>query len=372
MTLCERAGDCSGRCCGGALPSGDLAGRRRGGQASCRGRPWRRGRLRQHYRDRAGLRVLRRGGTAADAAVAVASTLGVTDPFVAGIGGGGYFVYYDARTHRVYTIDGRETTPAADDQNLFIDPATGQPLPFPTAVTSGLSVGVPGTLMTWQRALDRWGRFSLAARPQARRARCARRGFKVDRHAVARRSARTRAGSRSSARPQALFLPGGRLPDGRLVLPNPDLAQTYQQIGRQGVGALYGGPIGADVVNDRPPPAARAGRDADAAPGPMALSRPRRLHGAVRRARPTSTTAATTSTRWRRRRAAASTVGESLNILEQLRPCRARRRAGAAPLSSSRPGWRSPTATATSATRDSSTCRRRSCCPVRSVGSGRA
>jgi len=101
----------------------------------------------------AGLNVLRRGGGAADAAVAVASTLGVTDPFVAGIGGGGYFVYYDARTHRVSTIDGRETAPAAAGSNLFIDPSTGKPLPFPTAVTSGLSVGVPGTLMTWERAL---------------------------------------------------------------------------------------------------------------------------------------------------------------------------------------------------------------------------
>src|SRR5690242_9909350 len=91
---------------------------------------------------RAGLTVLEQGGSAADAAVAVASTLGVTDPFVAGVGGGGYFVYYDAHAHRVYTIDGRETTPAAADQNLFIDPATGQPLSVPTAVTSGLAVGV--------------------------------------------------------------------------------------------------------------------------------------------------------------------------------------------------------------------------------------
>src|SRR6059058_93323 len=112
---------------------------------------------------RAGLAVLRRGGTAADAAVAVASTLGVTDPFVAGIGGGGYLVYYDARTHRVLTIDGRETAPADDTSNLFIDPPTGQPLSFPTAVTSGLSVGVPGTLMTWEQAVKRLGRFPLAA-----------------------------------------------------------------------------------------------------------------------------------------------------------------------------------------------------------------
>src|SRR5436305_10012147 len=114
------------------------------------------------YATRAGLRVLRAGGTAADAAVAVASTLGVTNPYVAGIGGGGYFVYYDARAGRVETIDGRETAPGSATQNLFIDPSRGTPLPFPIAVTSGLSVGVPGTLMTWQRALQRHGRFTLA------------------------------------------------------------------------------------------------------------------------------------------------------------------------------------------------------------------
>src|SRR5207248_4451624 len=91
----------------------------------------------------AGLEVLRRGGTAADAAVAVASTLGVTDPYVAGIGGGGYFVYYDARAGRVETIDGRETAPGSATQNLFIDPSRRTPLPFPIPVTIGLSVGVP-------------------------------------------------------------------------------------------------------------------------------------------------------------------------------------------------------------------------------------
>ena len=121
----------------------------------------------------AGLEILRRGGTAADAAVAVAATLGVTDPFVAGIGGGGYLVFYDASAHRVFTIDGREIAPGAANQNLFIDPQTGRPLPFPTAVTSGLSVGVPGTLMTWQRALSRLGRLGLAEdlRPAERVAR---------------------------------------------------------------------------------------------------------------------------------------------------------------------------------------------------------
>jgi gamma-glutamyltranspeptidase / glutathione hydrolase len=195
----------------------------------------------------AGLSVLRRGGSAADAAVTVASTLGVTDPFVAGIGGGGYFVYYDARTQRVYTIDGRETAPAAADQNLFIDPQTGKPLPFPTAVTSGLSVGVPGTLMTWQRALANFGRFSLASdlRPAER---VARSGFKVD--ATLQEQVRENAFRFNQFSSTAsMFLPGGGLPPVGSVMRNPDLARTYAQIGREGIGALYGGPIGADIVD---------------------------------------------------------------------------------------------------------------------------
>jgi gamma-glutamyltranspeptidase/glutathione hydrolase len=195
----------------------------------------------------AGLAVLRHGGTAADAAVAVASTLGVSDPLVAGIGGGGYFVYYNARTHRVSTIDGRETAPAAATPNLFIDPATGQPLSFPTAVTSGLSVGVPGTLMTWQRALDRWGRFGLAQdlRPAEQ---VADQGFPVDaalREEIRENAARFAQFSSTSS----LFLPGGQLPAVGSVMRNADLAATYRQIARSGVGTFYGGGLGRDVVH---------------------------------------------------------------------------------------------------------------------------
>ncbi|GAB2985684.1 gamma-glutamyltransferase [Amycolatopsis acidiphila] len=194
----------------------------------------------------AGLAVLRAGGTAADAAVAVAATLGVTDPYVAGIGGGGYLVYYDARTHRVSTIDGRETTPASAEPDLFLDPATGKPLSFPTAVTSGLSVGVPGTLMTWQQALSRWGRFRLAdvLRPAEQ---IADQGFPVT--ATLREQTRENAGRFAQfGSTSALFLPGGQLPEVGSTMRNPDLAATYRQLGREGADALYGGSIGADVV----------------------------------------------------------------------------------------------------------------------------
>ena len=91
-----------------------------------------------------GLEVLRKGGNAADAAVATAAALGVTEPYSAGIGGGGYFVYFDAATGEVTTIDGRETAPAAMPTTAFVDPATVQPYAFADAVSSGLSVGRAG------------------------------------------------------------------------------------------------------------------------------------------------------------------------------------------------------------------------------------
>jgi gamma-glutamyltranspeptidase/glutathione hydrolase len=195
----------------------------------------------------AGLEVLRDGGNAIDAAVAVAATLGVADPFVAGIGGGGYLLYYDARTHHVSTIDGRETAPRAATTDLFIDPATGKPLAFPVAVTSGLSVGVPGTLATWQKALDRWGTESLAQvlRPAER---VARQGFGVDatfREQVRENAARFAQFSSTSK----LFLPGGQLPVVGSIFRNPQLASTYAEIGRRGVADFYGGPLGKDIVN---------------------------------------------------------------------------------------------------------------------------
>jgi gamma-glutamyltranspeptidase/glutathione hydrolase len=212
----------------------------------------------------AGLEVLRRGGNAIDAAVAVAATLGVADPFVAGIGGGGYLVYYNARTHQVSTIDGRETAPRLATADLFIDPATGKPLAFPVAVTSGLSVGVPGTLMTWQKALSRWGTESLAQvlRPAES---VARHGFPVDatfREQVRENAARFAQFSSTSQ----LFLPGGRLPVVGSTFRNPRLASTYAEIGRRGVADFYGGPLGGDIV--------RAVENLPLAPGATLTPRP--------------------------------------------------------------------------------------------------
>lgn len=204
---------------------------------------------------RVGLRVLRAGGNATDAAVAIAAALGVTEPFSAGIGGGGYFVHYSARTGAVRTIDGRETAPKAMPRDAFIDPATGKPYNFsPELVTSGVSVGVPGTLATWQRALERWGTRDLA-QVLSPAARLADRGFVVDatfRSQVQQNLERFRAFT--STRP--LF---GRLPRVGSTFRNPDLADTYDLIAERGTAPFYRGAIAREIVRAvRRPPTTRS------------------------------------------------------------------------------------------------------------------
>ena len=194
---------------------------------------------------RIGLQVLRRGGNAADAAVAAAAALGVTEPYSAGVGGGGFFLYYDAGTGEVSSIDGRETAPLAMRADAFLDP-NGAALPFREVVESGLSVGTPGTPLTWERALEEFGTLSLrqALLPAQR---LAQQGFVVD-ETFRQQTADNEAKFRKFSASTALFLPGGALPEVGSVFRNPDLARTYDQLGRQGAETFYTGPIGADVV----------------------------------------------------------------------------------------------------------------------------
>jgi gamma-glutamyltranspeptidase / glutathione hydrolase len=193
-----------------------------------------------------GLDVLRRGGNAVDAAVATAAALGVTEPFSSGIGGGGFFLYYDARTRTVHTLDGRETAPASMGPDAFVDPVTGAPLPFQRARISGVSAGVPGSLMTWQTALRNWGTTSLrdALRPAIT---VAERGFPVDATFNGQVASNAAAFSQFTST-SALYLPGGAPPAVGSTFRNPQLAATYRQIASDGVGALYDGPIGRDIV----------------------------------------------------------------------------------------------------------------------------
>jgi gamma-glutamyltranspeptidase/glutathione hydrolase len=195
----------------------------------------------------AAIEVLRKGGNAVDAAVAAAATLGVTEPYSAGIGGGGYFVYYDAKSGKVSTIDGRETAPAGIKQDAFIDPATGKPYRFtPELVTSGVSVGVPGTPATWERALERWGTLSLgdALKPAIK---VADRGFVVD-ETFRNQTQDNQKRFEAFTSTKDLYLQGGKLPEVGSIFQNHDLAATYRMLAKDGMSAFYNGPLAEEIA----------------------------------------------------------------------------------------------------------------------------
>ena len=197
---------------------------------------------------KAGIQTLRRGGNAIDAAVAVASTLGVTEPFVAGPGGGGFMVIYLAKTHQVVTIDGREMCAAACTSQLFIDPASGNPLAFEDARHSGLSVGVPGMVATWDKAVRRYGTRSFAA-DLGPAIGVAQRGFTITPDFVQHEQAALQdLQAFTSSRKLFLTSDGQPLPAGS-TLRNPDLARTYQALAQHGAGYLYGGPLGVQIAD---------------------------------------------------------------------------------------------------------------------------
>jgi gamma-glutamyltranspeptidase / glutathione hydrolase len=217
---------------------------------------------------RAGIDVLSSGGNAVDAAVATASALGVTVPWVAGPGGGGFMVIYDARTHRVTTIDGRETCPSACTTNLFIDPTTGKPMNYTAASDQPLSTGVPGNVATWATAVRKFGRLSFSADLQPAIA-LAKRGFKVnfDFNQLEQSSLSTLQAYPAS-RSLLLTSSGNPLAIGT-KLRDPDLAHTYELLARRGPSALYDGPIGKAIVQADDHPVLTPGQTIVTNPGIM-------------------------------------------------------------------------------------------------------
>jgi gamma-glutamyltranspeptidase / glutathione hydrolase len=204
---------------------------------------------------KAAIEVLEDGGNAVDATVAAAAVLGVTEPFSCGIGGGGFMVVYDAkgRHHgRVTTIDHRETAPAAMRPDSFLE--GGRPLAFNDARYSGLSVGVPGTVRGWSDALRRYGTISLEE-ALASAIKVARNGFTVDQTFVDQTQQNIDWFNDVPAT-AALFLdPDGTPRDVGTVFRNPDLARTYQLLGRRGAGSFYRGALADAIVSTvRQPP----------------------------------------------------------------------------------------------------------------------
>ncbi|QOY95362.1 gamma-glutamyltransferase [Massilia sp. UMI-21] len=208
------------------------------------------------------IHILDQGGNAIDAAVAAAATLGVTDPFSCGIGGGGFMVIYLAKDKRVITIDHRETAPASFTPAAFLE--NGKPVDFEGAVASGASVGVPGTVRGWHEALERYGsmRFKQVLAPAIAVADKGYRVTEIFSHLTAKNERKFQLYAPTSA----LYLHKGKALQPGTLIRNPDMAKAYREIAQGGVKAFYEGPIARAIVDavNQPPFApgkrARAGR----------------------------------------------------------------------------------------------------------------
>lgn len=193
----------------------------------------------------AGLAVLRRGGSAADAAVTVQAVLALVEPQSSSLAGGAFITYYDAHAHRVIAYNGRETAPAGATSDMFMG-ADGKPLPFWTAVLSGRSTGVPGALAALELLQHEHGRlrwrdlFGEASR-------LASDGFTVSPRLAGMIASRAPQASQPDAMRYFSKSDGTRLVAGD-TLRNPAYAETLQRIAEQGTRALYHGPIAEDIV----------------------------------------------------------------------------------------------------------------------------
>ncbi|MEP4197280.1 MAG: gamma-glutamyltransferase [Aliishimia sp.] len=197
----------------------------------------------------AGADVLRAGGTAADAMVAVQAMLGLVEPQSSGLGGGAFLVWYDAEKDELTTLDGREAAPLAATPRLFQDEA-GEPLKFFDAVVGGRSVGVPGTPALMEDMHKRWG-TQVWADLLAPAMNLAEQGFTVSPRLAGLVEGDAERLSKFETTAN-YFLPGGTPIKAGDTLINPEYAQTLKMMSDEGVGVFYAlrdGAIGGDIID---------------------------------------------------------------------------------------------------------------------------
>ncbi|MBV9569712.1 MAG: gamma-glutamyltransferase [Alphaproteobacteria bacterium] len=198
------------------------------------------------YASRAGLEMLRKGGSAVDAAIAAQMVLTLVEPESSGIGGGAFLLVYDAKRNKVTSFDGRETAPASARPGMFLD-ASGNPRPHMEAIPGGLSVGVPGNVAVLELAHKKYGKLKWAALFQPAIA-LAGRGFPVSRKLAAEVREEPQMANMPDIRNYLYHKDGTPVRQGE-ILKNPEFAQTMRIIARGGARAFYSGPIAQAIVN---------------------------------------------------------------------------------------------------------------------------
>ncbi|WP_374598734.1 gamma-glutamyltransferase family protein [Brevundimonas sp.] len=227
----------------------------------------------------AGMKILREGGSAVDAAVAVQAVLGLVEPQSSGLGGGAFMMVFDAATGEVTSYDGRETAPAAATPELFYE--NGRPLDFADAVLSGRSTGAPGVVAMLGMAQAEHGALPWSAL-FGDAERLAQEGFVVSPRLAAmiaqpRGQARSRWATAYFTKPDGQRLVAGD------TLTNPAYARTVAELAAGGPGVFYRGRIAEEIaatVAEGPRPGALTTTDiADYRPIERgALCRPYRVY----------------------------------------------------------------------------------------------
>lgn len=192
----------------------------------------------------AGLHILREGGSAVDAAIAMQLVLGLVEPQSSGIGGGAFLLHVDAAQSKVRSYDGRETAPTSASPDFFL--REGKAMPFADAVNSGRAVGVPGVLRMLELAHQRHGKlkWSRLFEPAIN---LAEQGFSVSARLHAQIAGNRRLFAQAAARDY--FYPGGQPAAVGHLLKNTAYASVLRRIASEGVNAFYTGEIAADVVS---------------------------------------------------------------------------------------------------------------------------
>lgn len=190
-----------------------------------------------------GAKVLKQGGNAIDAAIAIQFALNVTEPMMSGIGGGGFMMVYDGETGETQIINSRERAPAGAAPDMFLD-ENGVPIPFGERSTGGTAVGVPGTLKGLEEAHERWGTrpFQQLIGPAIK---LADKGFPID--SVLADAIEDNQDKLGRSAAGEVFLPDGEPLDEGDRLVQKDLAKTLKLIRSKGSDVFYEGRI-ADAL----------------------------------------------------------------------------------------------------------------------------
>lgn len=199
------------------------------------------------YASDAGLNILKQGGSAIDAAIAVQLVLTLVEPQSSGIGGGAFMLHWDNTAGKLTTFDGRETAPAAATSDMFLG-KDGRAISWIKAVVGGRSVGVPGVLAGLKKAHDQHGKLPWAVLFDDA-IKLAEQGFIVSPRLEKLVAMEFNPGITQLETIKSYFFPDGKAVKAGQRLKNPKLAAVYRSIAKEGIDVFYQGWVAKKIVD---------------------------------------------------------------------------------------------------------------------------